>query len=340
MRYVLLTGMARSGTTLLDKLLGNSPGGAMASQPLALLFIELKKAFYEAIGHPEDYYVLNHLFDEERYEPGDLAEFLLSYRCSAEMLYRVLSNEGHYSGQYRRYSNPAEWAAELSGHAPAKTIELLLGKVFPGDYDFLGLKEIYIEEFIPYFLAEGWSCAAIVRDPRDVLASMNLGKGSEYTGTVKPTLFNLRNWRKSVRLWSMTEVHGLQFETLVEHTEAALSELLRELSGREAPKKWVPEQLNDEYGNPWRSNSSFGQAQSDAGPSKRKLTLEQQRFIEAYTFVEMQRLGYTPRAMEQQPAALEDLPLSDPFEVTDERLLRLYSDAEAERRKEWSYRNR
>jgi len=336
MKHVLLTGMARSGTTLLDKYLGNHPDGAIASQPLPLFFIKLKKAFYASIGHPEGYYVLSHLFGESRYTPQDLSAFLLAFKCPEEMLKKVFANTSNYGGQYRKYENPDALAAELQGHSPARTLELLLTKIFPGAYKFRGLKEIYVEEFVPYFLAEGWSCAVVVRDPRDVLASMNKGQGSAYTGTVKPTLFNIRNWRKSIRFHLMPGVYGLQFEALVQRPEKELSNLVHELSGREAQKHWIPETLKDEYGNPWKANSSFNSESSEKPTEMRKLRPEQTSFIEAYSYDEMLQLGYWPEQITRRPNSIDDLPLNDPFEVNDERLSALYSNTEREREREWT----
>jgi hypothetical protein len=336
MKHVLLTGMARSGTTLLDKYLGNHPSGAVASQPLSLFFIELKKAFYASIGHPEDYYVLSHLFGETRYAPANLSAFLQGFRCPEELLMRVFANASNYDGQYRKYPDPMALASELQGCAPARTLELLLAVIFPEAQKFRGLKEIYIEEFIPYFLAEGWSCAVVVRDPRDVLASMNKGRGSAYTGSVKPTLFNIRNWRKSVRFHQLPGVYGLQFEALVQHAEEELSDLVHELSGREAQNHWIPEILKDEYGNAWKANSSFNTGAAQKPSDLRKLSPEQASFIEAYCYDGMVQLGYMPEFIATRPGSIDDLPLNDPFEVNDERLSALYSNAEEEREREWA----
>ena len=53
-----ITGMGRSGTTLLEKLLCNHKDLSVLSQPLPLVFIDLKKRFLETLGIKK-YFVLN-----------------------------------------------------------------------------------------------------------------------------------------------------------------------------------------------------------------------------------------------------------------------------------------
>jgi Sulfotransferase family len=47
---LFVTGMQRSGTTLLEKLLHAHPELSVLSQPFPLLFVEVKRAFLESIG--------------------------------------------------------------------------------------------------------------------------------------------------------------------------------------------------------------------------------------------------------------------------------------------------
>ena len=58
----------------------------------------------------------------------------------------------------------------------------------------IGSKEIFCEEYIPYFLSNGVKVILLIRDPRDIITSLNFGKGADFTGEIRPTLFNIRNW--------------------------------------------------------------------------------------------------------------------------------------------------
>jgi hypothetical protein len=106
-----------------------------------------------------------------------------------------------FSGQYTR-PNPTVLAAALDALRPGDFFDTVsqlyrsLGAK-PGAAVFGG-KETICEEFLPYLLDRGCACVLILRDPRDVLASLNHGRGTDFAGPLKPTLFNVRNWRKSV----------------------------------------------------------------------------------------------------------------------------------------------
>lgn len=332
MKFVLITGMARSGTTLLDKLLENLPSGHVASQPLPLLFIELKKVFYEKIGHPEKYYVLNHHFREKLYTPEDLADFLSSYPIPEDLLFKVFRDEGKYSGQQRTYQDPRALARRMAGFRLAEVLERLLLEIFGGEQDYLGLKEIYIEEYIPYFRRSNWEVAVILRDLRSVVASMNSGRGSIYTGSIKPSLFHIRNWRKSYKFWSMPEVYSVRFEGLIQNPSMELADLISQITSTSQELKW-PEVLIDEFGQDWKANSSHNAL---ASHFSEKLTRDQVVFFESYAAKELMAAGYALTQVVEALSSIEDLPLEEPFEVDDERLSLAYSDSENQRLLEWS----
>ena len=172
---------------------------------------------------------------------------------------------------------------------------------------------------------------------------MNTTGGQEYTGPVKPTLFHIRNWRKSVRFYECPGVVGVHFELLLRHPEKELNRITADLSGREAPEShWFQNDLPDEFGKPWRANSSFSTLSIGNRYTPRfmeQLTEDQIAYIEAYAYDEMQRHGYRPQVVMERPGSLEQLPKKEPFNVKDERLGKLYSDLEAERIREWAYRS-
>ena len=47
---IFITGLYRSGTTLVDKILQNHPENFIASQPISSLFYEVKKQFLQSIN--------------------------------------------------------------------------------------------------------------------------------------------------------------------------------------------------------------------------------------------------------------------------------------------------
>lgn len=67
---------------------------------------------------------------------------------------------------------------------------------------YVGTKESFCEEFVPFFLGKQNKVIVIIRDPRAVVTSLNFGQATKYTGKARPVLYIIRQWRKSVNLLS------------------------------------------------------------------------------------------------------------------------------------------
>ena len=196
-----VTGMQRSGTTLLEKLLSNHPQVSILSQPFPFLLLECKRSFLRRFGLENARFPLGNLFLEDAYSTEDFSAHLVEHTVGRRVLRELFAAMADFSGQYTRFDN--------------SEVEAVLDRLIPGDLmttlaqlyrefahktgaERFGGKETICEEFLPYLLARDCKCLVIVRDPRDILASLNCGRGPQYAGSLKPTLFNLRNWRKSV----------------------------------------------------------------------------------------------------------------------------------------------
>ncbi|HYG65834.1 MAG TPA: sulfotransferase, partial [Thermoanaerobaculia bacterium] len=207
---LFLTGMQRSGTTLLDKLLAGHPRLSVLSQPFPLLFVEAKRSFLRTLGERDASYPLGDLFLETRYRPRDLAAHLAAQRLDGTALAPLFAVMESFSGQYTRFA-PARTAEVLAGLEPGD-LAAVAAQIYralahrPGAI-LTGGKETTCEELLPYLLDRGYRCLLVLRDPRDVLASLAHGEGRRHGGRLKPTLFNLRQWRKSVAFALHLEDH-------------------------------------------------------------------------------------------------------------------------------------
>jgi len=308
---LFLTGMQRSGTTLLERLLG------LLSQPFPLLFVEAKRDFLRGLGRSGVRYPLGHLFLEDGYRPEDFHRHLEEPRFDGERLQRIFEEMRGFSGQY----TPVDPAA-IPPLPPSGFADLVAG-IYRA-LSAAGSKETICEEFLPYFLDHGWRCALILRDPRDVVASLNHGRGPEYGGRLKPTLFNVRNWRKSVahalHLEGAPGFMWLRYEDLVADPAAALRAF----------------GLSDFEIRGWTGNSSHGErigvSAESVGAYRKVLDPGVARFIEAACLPEMRLLGY-PVSLEadEAPGVLRDF--EEPYEITREGM-ESASDADEVRRLE------
>lgn len=283
MGTLFLTGMQRSGTTLLERMLG------LLSQPFPLLFVEAKRDFLRSLGR-ESRYPLGHLFLEDGYRQEDFDRHLAGFRIDRPRLERIFEEMEGFSGQYTRVDRSI-----IPQDPPTGFAELVAGLY--GALQAKGGKETICEEFLPYLLDSGWQCVLILRDPRDVIASLNHGRGPEFGGRIKPTLFNIRNWRKSVayalHLEGRPGFRWLRYEDLVADPRAL--GFKGEIQG-------------------WTGNSSHGErtgvSAESVGAWRRVLPETVSRLIEATCLPEMRLLGY--------PADAVLHGFEEPYEITRE----------------------
>jgi hypothetical protein len=301
MTPILLTGMARSGTTLLDKLLSSHDKILAASQPLPWLYRHLKAVFYESRNIKTNRYVLNDLFNESRYTPEEFNEFLDKYSLKRKDLHLVFQTMKDWSG--RKYEDyDVDKLIEMGENETLTEFYRLFLKHIVRKNDsestVCGTKEIIIEEFVPYFVKHGIKSIIIVRDPRDVITSLNVGSGEKYSGVHRPTLFHLRNWRKSIAIANSVcgSILLVKYEDLLGKTYETLNKITDFLGLDSFPKGFFSNGIRDANGNLWSGNSSTvvhrGINSNNVGKFERYLTTEMIEYVEYYCKPEMKLLGY------------------------------------------------
>ncbi|MEX2398168.1 MAG: sulfotransferase [Balneolales bacterium] len=260
-QHLLITGMSRSGTTLLQNLLSSHYGIDILSQPIPMVYRHLKRDFYEKINHSEDHYVLNHLFNEREYTPRQLNSFLEKKRINEVELRRLIHEMEEWSGQktvlhdYKKYLLPQ---TPLSLFTLYKTVLHTYCRTETNEV--LGSKEILLEEFIPYFLKYKIKTILIIRDPRDVITSLNEGAGPKYVGKHRPMLFHVRHWRNSVALANTYNQHKnllwIKYEDLVRQTYQCLQKITNFLGLEQFSNDHFKKGILTRDGNSWAGNSS------------------------------------------------------------------------------------
>lgn len=341
---LFITGMQRSGTTLLDKLLSSQPKTRILSQPFPYLYLHAKRRFLAELGDAGGRYPLDPLFLERRYRPDDFSEFLDRLRIAPESLREILDEQQSYSGQQEQIPGKLLDHAVRTSPGHATFAELLIhcweSLVDRPDQVVVGSKEIQCEEFVTNFLRRGIRCLIILRDPRDVLASLNTGTGHRYGGAIKPTLFNIRNWRKSVAFALAFDQSAdflyLRYEDLATSPDVELERIRDWLPAGALPHPEAASRLTDAAGRPWRGNSSFeektGVSASSVGRWRNVLPADVARLVEAACLPELIALDY-PVSMDLRTAERTLAAFTEPYPDT-RRDLAWYADAEARSREE------
>lgn len=297
MKWLFVTGMTRSGTTLVDKLLNGHHQLRVLSQPLTPLYKLVKERFFNQINYQKTYYVLNNLFQETKYDWRQFSSALTRFEFSVEDLEEWDKRcPADKRGFFRVPENfPACTLSDLYRH-------LLTGAIgVSGTLKFGGSKEVNCEEFIGYFADQGVKCICVLRDPRSVISSLNTEKGTKFAGTHRPTLFHIRNWRKSVAFTLLHQSNanflGIRYEDLVLNPLETLDGIAEFLEVEPFPGEIASSVILDQEGQPWVSNSSWEINEPIIHTQSLQrycelLSPQMIKYIEATSFPEMLRLNY------------------------------------------------
>jgi hypothetical protein len=310
-----VTGAQRSGTTLLGRRLAGAATLSVLSQPLPLVHVGVKRAFLSARGWG-DPYPLGDLFRERRYRAEEWLDFLSRFQAPLGWWSATFEEQEHYSGQYDRFDRSRGLAIveELAGEQLATVLAGLWEGLSPrGEALAFGAKETSCEEYLPYLLSRSVRCLLVLRDPRGVLASLNHGRGRAFGGRLKPTLFNVRVWRKSarfaLRLQGRPGFRCLRFAALSDDEEI------------ERAIRWLGvEPSASASGLMGEDNSSFVSVASRPKPEV-VLPRSVWRFVEAACWAELGALGFERSLREVEvPDVLRDF--VDPYPLERPHLSR------------------
>jgi hypothetical protein len=325
MSYFFISGYLRSGTTLLEKLLCNHPSLSVLSQPLPELFIEVKRKFLTT-KDIHDYFVLSNYVQENRYTYSQFLNYLSLNAYSHDYVTNIVGKG--YSGQLCQVSLPAFDGEFSLADIYSSVVE---NNRHNRNAALFGSKEVLCEEYVQYLLDNDIKVIHIVRDPKDVIASAKKGKGAEYTGKIKPTLFELRNWRKSAQVAIQLAEHELflavRYEDLVSEPVMTLENMTEFLGCSRFPDDAFSNGIMDQQGNVWSSNSSFsvgsGISKSAVGRHKTLLSEELQSYIDTICYPELSLLGYECRNLDNFSEIIRNF--REEISVSDNNVLSDYS---------------
>lgn len=273
---IFLTGYLRSGTTFIQKYL-NCSGIKIDYQRLQHQLIEIKRQFQKKYDIENNSYEFNDLIGENWYDPNLFLDFLNDYFSKKGIYERNL-------GENLRM--------ELSAHTPSSDSHINVAQN-PKGY---GTKEVFAEEFIPFFLSCQCLCVITIRNPIAVVNSIRADVPAKYVRSDISLLHIIRSWRKSVAFiiqhLSYPTFRWVRFEDFLADPAGRAREVLYGTKF-EALFKACQGQLIDEDGTPWNGNSSFG------SPENQRLVIEKD-VVDIITFLcqrEMIWANYIPRDM-------------------------------------------
>lgn len=300
MKPLFVTGMLRSGTSLIQVLLTNHPEIFVAYQPYYQFYVSLKQRFLEEHGLKK-VLPLGDGMDSDEEERNLFKQWLRNRLFGPEETASLV--EEATAGKGGSAKELADKIIALPGtflDIQTQLHMLLAGHFKRGVSQFIGSKEVLCEEYIPALIDLSEHCLIIVRDPRAVIASACHGRYHKEVGDRYPLLMLIRLWRKSAAYWLAFRnnplVHAIRYEDLIQNSDVTLHEIARWLDIHSFPDGLIHQPLRDHTGKIWKGNSSFGD-KIGVEPSNKEawrtlLTPEEIRFIEACTKPELTMLGY------------------------------------------------
>lgn len=322
-QLLFVTGCYRSGTTLLEKLLHSHPQVCIGSQPFPILYFHAKEQFLKQ-RNLQRRYPLDHLFLDDDYGMADFVKFLETHDVSQDDISDIFDRLADYKlgsltpGVFglRDRVTPARFARVYR-----QLHELLAELLSKPDSDYIGSKEVLCEEYIPFLLAQGAKVVVSVRDPRDMITSLDFRERDNQTGDHRPLLFSLRAWRKSVAFVLTFDAHEnflwLRYEDLVTDPDSVLVRIAKFLNIESYAEEIVHGELRGQNGQPWKGNSSFSDfnriSSASVGKFRNVLPPDALDYIETCCRPEMTRLDYQLCSVKAPNAAsLRDY--REPFE--------------------------
>ncbi|MEE3370457.1 MAG: sulfotransferase [Planctomycetota bacterium] len=340
----LVTGCYRSGTTLLEKLLHSHPVICIGSQPFPVSYFFAKQAFLDS-RRLRRRYPLGHLFCDAAYTAAELDAFLESLQIrqrDIDEIFQRLSDYrlGHWTPEVLSFQQ--ELSPGLFPNFYRQLHERLAALLGGQQALYCGSKEVLCEEFIPFVLARGGKVVLSVRDPRDMIASLDYGSRDNQTGDHRPLLFSLRAWRKSVAILlgcrDAPNFSWVRYEDVAQDPQHALNRLRCSWGVPDADHP-LAASITGQDGKRWSGNSSFedavGITTASVGRFHRVLSPETLRYIEACCGPEMRVLGYELTSA-KNPCRGDLENYREPFANLHAKFPHGYSTSPARIDQEWS----
>ncbi|MCP4204935.1 MAG: sulfotransferase [bacterium] len=353
-RELFITGMPRSGTTLLERVMCLHDDVLVFGQPLPLVYVELKRRFLresDKCSPLEERLPINDSFASTYVDPAAFARYLEERSMDFDWLSGVFNSMADFDGWRTRPSQDDGSLWDSLSRAATRNLSSYLGftlRTLAGSERprYLGCKEVRCEEFVPYLLSTNRKVLLMIREPRDVVVSMNRGRGREFTGPPRPLLFDLRQWRKCCA-FALAYEHDpnlliVRYEDLVSEP-VAQAQRISDFLGLEAFRRASLEsELRSPDGEPWDANSSHWAASviSDrsVGSYESLLGREEARFAEALCLPELKAFGYRTTLTDavEIEEALAEFHEIGPLERPELAFYRWSTDRLDEERRRWN----
>lgn len=305
---VLVTGTARSGTTLLARMLDARADTALASDPYLPLVRAIRDAALDAADLDadgplplEDYYgTPDRIARLDTVQSADLSALPVLPAARDSLVQSLVARATHEAPDL------AARMDELRGDTWGAVLldAFALVQRVRGTRDLVGFKDVWSIEIAAPLLALAPEARVIVvrRDPRAVVASLQ-ALHARAGGPRGHVLSYARHWRKEAAFLARhagdPRIVPVTYERLVANPVAEAERLCAALGVPGDAAMLDASRLRDALGAPWTANSSYadgpaGIATASVGRWREELDHATVSLVELVCGPEMEREGYSP----------------------------------------------
>jgi len=320
MKKIIVTGMYRSGTTLIQKILDCHPNINLINHGVFSFFKILDSKYLN-----ENIFLKDRLLGFYNYTQYDSYKTLFKNiyfnKIDTEIFLKGIHNEIKTDNKLGNPSHPTiEWfnllkdiIKEGQAHEILDNIIKTINKYRKKNCNniiYSGFKELNIEQFLESLVNEygnNVKMVQVIRDPRSILASRNYSENFILTRggrKLHSLYFIAQMWKTSIFYKYFLTNHypetflSIYYEDLVRDTDNEIKKICDFLSIDFMPKLLNYTNYKDEKGNNWKANTSFEQKKGfDTTSIQKWKNIIPKKVIGAFEFMchhEMRIEGYCP----------------------------------------------
>ncbi|MBM7557454.1 sulfotransferase family protein [Halanaerobacter jeridensis] len=303
--YIFVSGMVRSGTTLISRAIDAHSQLAVPTDPYFAFFREFRNEIYkDYIDCFDDDKALNdHFFDSNLEPKHKISNTALNHEIKNQDLQKIKEKIIDFAEPNSPLVIPYVRKIEASTYKELFSEMMKVVDKAYGDQDtnMLGFKQTWVEEFVTPLLNTfpKMKVVQIIRDPRAVMASRT--KTTQLTHNY-PLLFMIKHWRKSFAYALYNSYHNsdnfklVKYENLTSKPEETMKDICDFINIDYEEKMINPNFYRDGKGDSWTDNSAYSTTNKITAKFKDKwkeiLPAAKLQYIEDLCHLEMMKLGY------------------------------------------------
>ena len=303
--YIFITGMVRSGTTLISRAIDAHSQAATPPDPYFAFFREFRNEIYKMYQEDfaDDSALDDNFFNANLAAKKEIRNNNLDRKINKQSLVKIKEKLCNFaepnSPLVIPYINEIE--ADTYKELFIQLMDIVKKSYGSEDTNYIGFKQTWVEEFITPLINTfaNMKIVQIIRDPRAVIASRTK---TTHLSHNYPLLFMIKHWRKSFAYALYNNYHYednfklIRYEDLTTQPEHTISEICNFIGLDYEEEMINPNYYRDGKDNSWTDNSAYDTASKITAKFKDKwkeiLSSKELQYVEDLCQIEMNKLGY------------------------------------------------